>query len=330
VIKPMSSKLRQIAAFSGTTILGDGSVIMIVDPNGIAQALGRATPVARPEPSEVEAAATADEDLTALLLFRAGSQQPKAVPLSLVSRLEEIDCRRIEISDGRHFLQYRDQLMPLLRIDTEIEIKRDGVQPILVFSDRERSMGLVVDEIVDIVEERFDIEVASERAGVLGYAVVKGSATEIVDIGHYLPLAFDDWLQRRDAPAVARRKPTVLLVDDSAFFRDMLAPLIKAAGFTVVAVGSGAQALAAAKPGVVDLIVTDVEMPGMDGFALAQALRGNPSTAAMPIIALSAMVSADAIERGRAAGFYDFVAKFDRAGLIAAIKEQGAGLARAA
>jgi two-component system chemotaxis sensor kinase CheA len=328
VIKPMSSKLRQIAAFSGTTILGDGSVIMIIDPNGIAQALGRATPVARPEPAEVEAGA-ADENLTALLLFRAGSQQPKAVPLSLVSRLEEIDSRRIEISDGRHLLQYRDQLMPLLRIDGETEIKREGAQPILVFSDRERSMGLVVDEIVDIVEERFDIEVASERAGVLGYAVVKGSATEIVDIGHYLPLAFDDWLQRRDAP-VARRKPTVLLVDDSAFFRDMLSPLIRAAGFQVVAVGSGAQALAAAKPGAVDLVVTDVEMPGMDGFALAQALRANPSTAAIPIIALSAMVSADAIERGRAAGFYDFVAKFDRAGLIAAIKEQGAELARAA
>jgi two-component system chemotaxis sensor kinase CheA len=329
VIKPMSSKLRQIAAFSGTTILGDGSVIMIVDPNGIAQALGRFTPVARPEPAEVEAGAAADENLTALLLFRAGSQQPKAVPLSLVSRLEEIDCRRIEISDGRHLLQYRDQLMPLLRIDDGAEIKRDGAQPILVFSDRERSMGLVVDEIIDIVEQRFDIEVASERAGVLGYAVVKGNATEIVDIGHYLPLAFDDWLQRRDAPT-ARRKPTVLLVDDSAFFRDMLAPLIRAAGFQVVAVGSGAQALAAAKPGAVDLVVTDVEMPEMDGFALAQALRGNPSTAAMPIIALSAMVSADAIERGRAAGFYDFVAKFDRAGLIAAIKEQGAELARAA
>jgi two-component system chemotaxis sensor kinase CheA len=329
VIKPMSSKLRQIAAFSGTTILGDGSVIMIVDPNGIAQALGRAMPVARPELAEVDVVATADEDRTALLLFRAGSQQPKAVPLSLVSRLEEIDCRRIEISDGHHLLQYRNQLMPLLRIDADTEIKREGAQPILVFSDRERSMGLLVDEIVDIVEERFDIEVASDRAGVLGYAVVKGNATEIVDIGYYLPLAFDDWLERRDAPA-ARRKPKVLLVDDSAFFRDMLAPLIRAAGFQVVAVGSGAQALAAAKPGAVDLVVTDVEMPGMDGFALAQALRSNPSTAAMPIIALSAMVSADAIERGRAAGFYDFVAKFDRAELIAAIKEQSAERARAA
>ena len=116
-----------------------------------------------------------DEDTVSLLVFRAGSQQPKAVPLSLVTRLEEIDCRKIEISDGRHLVQYRDQLMPLLRIDTETGLKKEGAQPILVFSDHGRSMGLVVDEIVDIVEDRLDIEVASDRPGVLGYAVVKGA-----------------------------------------------------------------------------------------------------------------------------------------------------------
>ncbi len=102
---------------------------------------------------------TAADETVALLVFRAGSQQPKAVPLSLVTRLEEIDCRRIEISDGRHLVQYRDQLMPLLRIDTDAELKQEGAQPILVFSDHGRSMGLVVDEIVDIVEDKLDIEV---------------------------------------------------------------------------------------------------------------------------------------------------------------------------
>ena len=119
VIKPMSSKLRHIPVFSGTTILGDGSVIMIIDPNGVAQALGRAAvAAARAEKSELQGREEeADEDTVSLLVFRAGSQQPKAVPLSLVTRLEEIDCRKIEISDGRHLVQYRDQLMPLLRID---------------------------------------------------------------------------------------------------------------------------------------------------------------------------------------------------------------------
>ncbi len=332
VIKPMSSKLRHIAVFSGTTILGDGSVIMIVDPNGLSQALGRAAAQAAqadaPELEQSDEAAA--EDTVSLLVFRAGSQRPKAVPLSLVTRLEEIDCRRIEISDGRYLVQYRDQLMPLLRIDTESGLKKEGAQPILVFSDHGRSMGLVVDEIVDIVEDKLDIEVSSDRPGVLGYAVVKGNTTEIVDVGHFLPQAFEDWFRRRDG-ATARPARTVLLVDDSPFFRDLLAPLIKAAGYQVVVVGSGSEALAALKSAhPIDLVVTDIEMPEMDGFALAQAMRDAPGTAAIPIIALAAMVSDEAIERGRAVGFHDFVAKFDRPGLIAAIKEQSADLNRAA
>ena len=332
VIKPMSSKLRHIGVFSGTTILGDGSVIMILDPNGVAQALGRAAQAAQADaPERRQNEEVAREDTVSLLVFRAGSQRSKAVPLSLVTRLEEIDCHRIEISDGRHLVQYRDQLMPLLRIDTETGPKREGAQPILVFSDHGRSMGLAVDEIVDIVEDKLDIEVASNRPGVLGYAVVKGVTTEIIDVGHFLPQAFEDWFRNRDALSGSRRTRSVLLVDDSAFFRDMLAPLIKAAGYQVVAVGSAADALEALKTGSrFDLVVTDIEMPDMDGFGLAEAMRGTPGTAAIPIIALAAMVSADAIERGRAVGFHDFVAKFDRTGLIAAIKEQSADMDRAA
>ncbi|HUD88558.1 MAG TPA: hybrid sensor histidine kinase/response regulator, partial [Xanthobacteraceae bacterium] len=331
VIKPMSSKLRHIPVFSGTTILGDGSVIMIIDPNGVAQALGRAAAAALADKPELASHdEEADADTVSLLVFRAGSQQPKAVPLSLVTRLEEIDCRKIEISDGRHLVQYRDQLMPLLRIDDETSLKKEGAQPILVFSDQGRSMGLVVDEIIDIVEERLDVEVTSERPGLIGYAVIKGATTEIVDVGHFLPQAFEDWFRRRDRSS-ARPSRTVLLVDDSPFFRELLTPLIKAAGYRVVAAASAAQALAALKSDArFDLIVTDIEMPEMDGFALAEAVRAMPRAADIPIIALSAMVSSEAIERGRKVGFHDFVAKFDRAGLIAAIKEQGADLERAA
>ena len=328
VIKPLSSKLRLLTVFSGTTILGDGTVIMIIAPNGIAQALGRVAP--QGEQIEIdEAEAVAEEDLTPLLVFRAGSQQPKAVLLSLVSRLEEIDCRRIEASDGQYLVQYRDQLMPLVRIDGS-KLKQDGAVPVLVFSDRGRRMGLIVDEIIDIVEERLDIEVASERPGLVGYAVIKGSATEIVDIAHFLPQAYADWFRRRDPrPLPVPRR--IMLVDDSAFFRHMLAPLIKAAGYHVTSAASAAEALANIRSGArVDVVVTDIEMPDMDGFELAAALHREPATAGVPVIALSAMVSTEAIERGRRVGFHDFVAKFDRAGLIAAIKEQTEDLHEAA
>jgi two-component system chemotaxis sensor kinase CheA len=331
VVKPMSSKLRHIPLFAGNTILGDGSVIMIIEPNGIAQSVGNVA-VGRDGATAEQEADRQDSDsgIESMLVFRAGSPQPRAVLLSLVTRLEEIDVGKIETSNGRSLVQYRGQLMPLIPVNDDVRIKSTGKQPLLVFSDEGRSMALVVDEIVDIVEQRLDIELVSQRPGVLGSALIRGQATEVIDIGHYVPLAFDDWQdwrERRVAPARHR----VLLIDDSAFFRNMLAPLLSAAGYAVSSAASAPEALIMLRAGArFDVVITDIEMPGMDGFELTSAVRLDPRTASIPVIGLSSLVSAESVERGRQVGLHDYVAKFDRQGLIAALKEQTADMNRAA
>ena len=306
--------------FSGNTILGDGSVIMIIDPNGIAQEIGSTT--AQMTETDGDAPrADVDVKTVSLLVFRAGSPELKAVPLSLVTRLEEIDCKKIEISGGRHLVQYRGQLMPLVRLNDQFRIRNDGAQPILVFSDRGRSMGLAVDEIVDIVEDKLEIEVSSEAPGSLGCAVIRGHATEVIDVGYFLPLAFQDWFRRNDASVAGAPKP-LLLVDDSAFFRNMLAPVLKTAGYDVSVACNAEEALGilkASRP--FEVIVSDIEMPGMSGYELAAAIRSDPAHAKVTMIALSAVASEAMIDRGRRAGFDNFVAKFDRQGLIAALKQ---------
>jgi two-component system, chemotaxis family, sensor kinase CheA len=331
VVKPMSSKLRHIPLFAGNTILGDGSVIMIIEPNGIAQSIGNVV-IERDGAAAEQEADRRDDDsgIESMLVFRAGSPQPRAVPLSLVTRLEEIDVRKIESSNGRSLVQYRGQLMPLILVNDDVRIKSTGKQPLLVFSDEGRSMALVVDEIVDIVEQRLDIELVSQRPGVLGSALIRGQATEVIDIGHYLPLAFDDWRDWRERRVAAARH-RVLLVDDSQFFRNMLAPLLNAAGFSVTSAASADEALTVLRDGTrVDVLITDIDMPGMDGFELTSAVRRDPRTASMPVIGLSSLVSAQLVERGRQVGLHDYVAKFDRQGLIAALKEQTADMDRAA
>jgi two-component system chemotaxis sensor kinase CheA len=308
--------------FSGNTILGDGAVIMIVDPNGIAQALG--TQVAAQHDIADEAAAARafnSEQLTSLLVFRAGTAQPKAVPLSLVTRLEEIAADKIEMSNGRYMVQYREQLMPLVTMEG-VTVATSGAQPILVFADEDRAMGLVVDEIVDIVEEHLQIEVGSSREGILGSAVIKGSATEVIDVGHFLPMAFADWFKRKEMKASLRAQ-SVLLVDDSAFFRNMLGPVLKAAGYRVRLATNAQEGLGMLRGGQeFDAILTDIEMPDMNGFEFAETIRADTKLAQTPIIGLSSLINPAAIERGRQAGFHDYVAKFDRPGLIAALKEQ--------
>ena len=330
VVKPMSTKLRHIDMFSGNTILGDGAVIMIIDPNGIAKALGASGASAHEMADEASAAhALGGEQLTSLLVFRAGSSQPKAVPLGLVTRLEEIATDKIELSNGRYMVQYREQLMPLVQM-VGVSVQTSGSQPILVFADDGRSMGLVVDEIIDIVEERLHIEVAGQADGILGSAVIKGQATEVIDVGHFLPMAFADWFSRKEMRESSTAR-SVLLVDDSAFFRNMLAPVLKAAGYKVRVAVNAQEGLAALRSNqTYDVVLTDIEMPDMNGFEFAEVIRADNNLSTMPIIALSSLVSPAAIERGRQAGFHDYVAKFDRPGLIAALKEQTAETRKAA
>jgi two-component system chemotaxis sensor kinase CheA len=143
-------------------------------------------------------------------------------------------------------------------------------------------------------------------------------------------MAFADWFTRKEMRPSASSQ-SVLLVDDSAFFRNMLAPVLKAAGYRVRVVPNAQEGLVALRSGQsFDVVLTDIEMPDMNGFEFAETIRADQHLSSMPIIGLSSLVSPAAIERGRLAGFHDYVAKFDRPGLIAALKEQTAEISRAA
>ncbi|MCJ2115281.1 hybrid sensor histidine kinase/response regulator [Methylobacterium sp. J-001] len=322
VVKPMSAKLRHIPMFAGNTILGDGAVVLIVDPNGVARQVAQGVQGSSGH-ADVDAEAEASEigdTKTTLLVFKGGHGSFKAVPLSLVTRLEEIECNKVEWLGGRPLIQYRGRLMPLVPADPAITISSEGTQALVVFSDGERAMGLVVDEIVDIVEERLDIEIAADRSDLIGSAVLRGRATDIINIAHFLPLAYDDWAR---GPKKSEQVSTLLLVDDSAFFRDMLSPVLKAAGYQVLTAASADAALTLLQSDPrIEVVVTDLEMPGRSGLDLVAAMRGSePRLAGLPVIGLTGTVGAEAVERARSLAISDLVAKFDRSGLIAALAE---------
>ena len=329
VVKPVAPILRDITFYSGNTILGDGSVIMILDPNGIAEAAGEMDTEHRSE-ADIQAVST-DEETTSLLVFRAGGPELKAVPLALIARLEEIDMAETETSHGQVMVQYREQLMPLIPFSSDHQFKETGRQPILVFTDRERSMGLVVDEIVDIVDDRLKIELTTDLPGLIGSAVIAGKATDIIDAGYFLTQAFSDWFGSSENAALdigpgGRRR--ALLIDDSPFFRNLLAPLLSVAGWQVTALQSAQEALSMRDKGAsFDVIISDIEMPGMNGFEFANEVRSGGAWAKVPMVALSAHATSADFERGRNAGFNDYVAKFDREALVSSLAQTVAGAA---
>ncbi|MEZ5826852.1 MAG: chemotaxis protein CheW [Hyphomicrobiales bacterium] len=320
VVKPISSVLRHITMFSGNTILGDGSVIMIVDPNALGAEVGSVDAYGDlAEATSTEKIEVA-QNRTALLLFRAGSKTLKAVPLSLITRLEEIPLDAIEDCNGRNVIQYRGALMPLVYMQTERRPRESGTQPVLVFTEADHPAGLAIDEIVDIVEEPLEIDFQSETPGVIGAAIIRDKAVEIVDVSHYLGELFD--YRRVGAPEELERKLRLLLIDDSQFFRNMLAPLLTASGYDVTLAASGEEALALKEKGErFDLIVSDIDMPGMDGLALAERIKADPGWRDVPLVALSSYSNPRLVEKSRAAGFEGYVGKFDRQKLMSALQD---------
>ena len=324
VVKPVAPILRQVTMFSGNTILGDGSVIMILDPNGIARAAGvgldQAAEEGRrgaPSAGGLNSAAS-----TALLLFRAGDGGVKAVPLGLVARLEDIPGERIEMAGATPVVQYRGALMPLVPLMPGWMPPTGAArQPVLVFTENGRAMGLAVEEILDVLDERLTIQEGSGRPGYIGSAVVAGRVTEVVDTAYWLAQAGEDWFRPARAAGPAAR-PRLLLVEDSAFFRHLVVPALSASGYDVTAVDGAAAALRLRDDGAAfAAVVSDIEMPEMDGIAFAQALRAGGAWAKVPLIALSARAEPADVARGRDAGFTDYVAKYDRDALLRSLRD---------
>jgi two-component system, chemotaxis family, sensor kinase CheA len=313
VVKPLGASLMRLPMFSGNTILGDGSVVLILDPMGLAASLGL-DGSSNFSVASVQQEFTPPREATRLILFRAGSGTLKALPLSLIARIETVSGARIVTAEGIGVTQHQGRLMPLVPVG-DAGYESGSEWPVLVVSVGGEPMGLLVSEIVDIVEDQLDIQIAGGSAGIVGTANIRGEPTDILDVAHYMRIARPEAFERGHA-----RRFHVLLVDDKPFFRDMLAPVISAAGYEVSTAASGREALALIGKGAVfDAVVTDIDMPEMDGYTLAQKILDDPQRSLLPILALDAHAAPAVRHAAEAAGMRGAVGKFDRAALVEAL-----------
>jgi two-component system chemotaxis sensor kinase CheA len=189
VVKPLSKQLKGVTLFAGATIMGDGKVALILDAMGIAQSARVVSEMRdRSLTGGGDQAEEKSDQHQTLLLVGLGRDGRLAIPLSLVARLEEIPLAQVEFAAGREVVQYRGQILPLIHLVQVLQASRhdrnavaDRLQ-VVVYSDADRSVGLVVDRILDIVETRLEIKHAARRPGVLGSAVIQQRVTDLLDV----------------------------------------------------------------------------------------------------------------------------------------------------
>jgi two-component system chemotaxis sensor kinase CheA len=198
VVKPLSKQLRGLKIFAGATIMGDGKVALILDVVGLAQnasILSEARDQALTEKT-AEGLTAQEQDQAekqTFLLFAGPDDSRMAMPLSTVARLEEFPARNVEKSGDEWVVQYRGKILPLLRLDVVLEERRERVRharkdvtpdplQVLVCNDDGRTLGIVVDRILDIVEDRAAVKSPATREGIQCAVVINDRVTEMIDI----------------------------------------------------------------------------------------------------------------------------------------------------
>jgi len=196
VVKPLGKHFKAIKVYAGATIMGDGKPALILDVMGLAQSAS-ITAAERERTLAMEELGTekAGSDRQKFVLFAGTGGSRMALPLAMLARLEELPGSGVERSGNQWVTQYRGQILPLIRISHALEERRELLQPelegsfppagsiqVLVLTHDGKSFGLVVPEILDIVEDAAEVQSPATRAGVLYSAVIGNRVTELLDV----------------------------------------------------------------------------------------------------------------------------------------------------
>lgn len=321
VVKPLGKHLKKCRSFAGATILGDGRVALILDVSGIA---GKAQ-VARVEENSIDNETSAPQqnnDLLRLLLFRNAPDEQFAVPMTQVARIERVATCDIEEFNGRLVTQYRGGTLPLLSIEASISATpRSEMEfvSVVVFATGNREYGLIAPVIEDICEVPVGVDTESlQEAGVLGSQVIGEVTTRILDVSQIYEMSYPAAAaEAREQTQLDDDAPkTVLIAEDSKFFRKRVVGFLEEAEYAVLEAEDGVEAWEILNREHIDLMVTDIEMPNMDGFELCKKVRAVGQFDNLPIVALTSLASDEDVRKVRECGVSDYQMKMDRDRLL--------------
>jgi two-component system, chemotaxis family, sensor kinase CheA len=216
VVKAVGGQLKAIGLYSGATVLGDGTVALILDVQALARRALRTETTERAQEAAREASALAaatETDRQRMLLAAIGGGRRVAIPLDTVTRLEQVRTDAVERVGNREVVQYRGAILPMVRLDRHLgaygETEREVLE-VIVYSDHGRSVAIVVEEILDIVDGETAVRSDIDDMGLLGSAVLGDKVTELLDVRAAI-LAADPAFYTTSAQALPTGAPTDLL-----------------------------------------------------------------------------------------------------------------------
>jgi two-component system chemotaxis sensor kinase CheA len=325
VVKPLGRHFHGCQCYAGATILGDGRVSLILDVVGITRHMDLRDMGGGDRPADEETRKRQKlHDAQSMLLFRVADHEQFAVPLALVLRLEVVQKVSIEEIGGRRSTQYRGGTLPLLDLSGVSQVHPLPDQEsffAIVYSVGGREVGLLASQIVDIVESNEDFdETTFRQPGILGSTIFQSHTTLLVDLYEAARSGLPGFA--KPAPAAGAKARRILVVDDSPFYRRQISGFLRDSGHEVHEAENGDDAFSKLESiSGIDMVLTDIEMPVVDGLELARRIRSHQGMKNLAVVAVSSLSSEEAMRRGRDAGLDGYIVKLDREKILESVEK---------
>lgn len=320
VVKPLGRHFRGIHTYAGATILGDGQAALILDVMGLSSAMNLKVVKEKIKEASLVHKLEKSKDAQSLLLVHNAHEEQFAIPLGLVSRLEKIKKDDIEITSGKQTIKYRGSSLLLCSIEEVANVKaREDVDSpfVIIFPFAGKEVGVLISQIVDVVDSSVEIdEETFKQPGVLGSAIILEKTTLLLDLYGIISAIMPDWVSEHQANLENKSEgsSTILIVEDSSFFLNQIKGFTEDAGYNVVTAMDGIEGAEAVESGEhnIQMVLTDIEMPNMDGVQMTERLRAQSKFDHIPIIALTSVAGDLAEQRALEAGIDEYLIKLDR------------------
>jgi two-component system chemotaxis sensor kinase CheA len=327
VVNPLHSLINPINIYSGTTIMGDGTVALILDINGIANHCGL-TFSNVPEKDETKSKGSNQSDSHRILLLKSGKNEQFAVPLLLMKRVEIIAPQQIQEIGDREYISIERKTIQVIRLEKFLNVSSVITSQrmfLLIPKQSPQPIGFLASKLIDVINMPLDLSKEDYmEEGLLGTALIGETITLFIDIYKIIGKIFENYSPGiQDAPQTSndKEKVKILLAEDTVFFRRLIKGQLLSAGFTVTTAENGVEALEKLENEKFDLIVSDIEMPEMDGITLIKTVRNSQKFKNIPAIAVTSLDSPEDRQNGINAGFDGYQVKIDKEKLISSIKQ---------
>lgn len=317
VVKPLHPAIKSLGIYSGATIMGNGKTALILDVGGIARHAGITLADRIMEEREKE---FRTEELQTVLLFKSGPKEQFALSLPLIRRIEPFMIKNIEQIGNREYLTVDGVSTQIIRLHNVLNVTPVVEQEkmyLILPRHLKRPIGILMSGFIDVVDTNVKLDETSyQEEGLLGTAIINDTMTLFIDIYRMVEkFAPGSGIKKDfvfDRGKAEKKRPKILLLEDVAFFRQLIKGYLEDEGYEVKAVQNGQVGLDSIEAESFDLIVSDLEMPIMDGWDFMQNVRNSLKISDVPAIALTSLDTDDAKVRAVKTGYNYYEVKLDR------------------